>query len=322
MALTEQARWLLSMIYRVGAPRFHEFSPEQARRSFLKLQRAFCGPAPELAAVENFFIPRGGDGDGMPVRLYRPQSVAGERLPLCIFYHGGGWCVGDLDSHDVLCRQLAHLGACAVLAVGYRLAPEHPFPAAPDDAWLALEWVKAEGAKHGIDPQRLALCGDSAGGTLAIVTTLAMRDAGQPPPRLLLLIYPCTEIGAVRPSRQRYGHGHFLDGESLEWFFAHYQANPFDWRASPMCASSLAGLPPVFLLAAECDPVVDEGAAFVDRVLAEGGEAERFVMPGMIHGFVCLRKVFPEADDAVIRLAASLKARLIGHLPASGMNHG
>ncbi|GHU03721.1 acetylhydrolase [Betaproteobacteria bacterium] len=321
MALTEQARWMLDMVNRVGAPRFHEFSPEQARRSYRKLQLAFGFPPPEVGAevgtVDTIFIPRP-DGSSMEARLYRPVPGApagsgahGALAPFLIFYHGGGWCVGDLDSYDTLCRKFANGSGAVVLAPHYRLAPEHPFPAAPDDALLAVSWARAHGHDFGLDAERIALGGDSAGGALAIVTALALRDGGGTQPRLLVLAYPCTDINdAPYPSRARYDNGYFLDRETLEWFFTHFQGDPADWRASPMCAGRMDGLPPVLLVAAEYDPLVDEGAAFIARVAQAGGQTGRIVVPGMIHGFLSLGKLFPEAGPAVAEITARLGAAL------------
>lgn len=305
-ALTTEARRLLDMAYRVGVPRFYEFDLAQARRSYQKLQLAFSPPAPMVGAVEDFAIARE-DGSQMHVRLYRPLAASAKAvLPLFIHYHGGGWCVGDLESYDAMCREFANGGHCAVLSVDFRLAPEHPFPAAPEDALLAVRWARAEAARLLIDPARLALGGDSAGGTLAIVTALALRDAREAPPLLLSLAYPCVEIGGTRPSRARYGNGYFLDRETLDWFFSHYRPDPADWRASPMRAPSLAGLPPILLVAARCDPLLDEGAAFAERIAREGGEIERVVVPGVVHGFLGLGKLFPEAGENLRRMTARL----------------
>lgn len=315
MFLTPETRSLLDMAYRVAAPRFHELSPAQARHSFQKLQFAFRPEAPAVASVTEVPIPRA-DGSALLARLYRPvRSHHDEALPLLIFFHGGGWCVGDVPSYDVLCRELANGSDCAVLSVEYRLAPEHPFPAAPDDARLAFEWCVDNAGLLAIDAQRLALGGDSAGGNLSIVTALAAREAGASPrPAFLLLVYPSTEILSARPSRERYAQGYFLDRETLQWFFERYlpEGNTEDWRASPMRAASLAGLPPMLLIAAEHDPLVDDCAAFVERVRAEGGRVDHHVVEGVVHGFFTLGKAIPEAGRAVELAARSLRQALRG----------
>lgn len=309
MPLTPDSRALLDMAYRIGAPRFHELSVEQARRSSQKLHFAFRPDAPAVAAVNDIAM----GPAALPARHYRPQG-GDTTLPLLIFFHGGGFCVGDLASYDVLCRELANAAGCAVLSVDYRLAPEHPFPAAVHDAVFAFEWAVANASLLGIDPLRIALAGDSAGGNLALVAALTQRDqpacAGGVLPCFLGLIYPCTEIHSQRRSRIDYAQGYFLDLETLEWFFERYlpEGGAEDWRASPMHASSLAGLPPMWVLGAEYDPLVDDCRAFAARVRAEGGVVEYCEAPGVLHGFLTLGKRFPEAGRYVDLLARALHA--------------
>ncbi|MGD9870280.1 MAG: alpha/beta hydrolase [Thauera sp.] len=313
MPLSPETRSLLDMAYRVGAPRFHELSPAQARHSFHKLQFAFRPEAPAVAAVAEVPIPRR-DGSALLSRLYRPlSSHHDDVLPLLIFHHGGGWCVGDVPSYDVLCRELANGSGCAVLSVEYRLAPEHPFPAAIEDARLAFDWCADNAALLGIDAVRIALGGDSAGGNLAIVTALALRDEDRQP-AFLMLVYPSTEIISTRPSRTLYSAGYFLDRETLQWFFERYlpEGNTEDWRASPMRAGSLAGLPPMLLIAAEFDPLVDDCAAFAQRVAQEGGVVDYQLVEGVVHGFFTLGKAIPEAGRAVALAAAALRRALRG----------
>jgi len=300
MPLSPEARSLLDMAYRVGAPKFHDLSPAQARHSFQKLQFAFRPEAPAVASTTEVPMPRP-DGSALLSRLYRPVSSRPEDvLPLLIYFHGGGWCVGDVASYDVLCRQIANASRCAVLSVDYRLAPEHPFPAALDDAALAFEWAVAHADLLGVDAGRIALGGDSAGGNLSIVTALSLRGA-EITPRFLLLVYPSTEIRSERPSRQNYGEGYFLDFGTLQWFFERYlpDGNTEDWRASPMRAASLAGLPPTLLISAEFDPLVDDCQAFVQRMNHEGCAVDYVQVDGVVHGFMTLGKLFPQADEAL-----------------------
>jgi len=311
MPLSPETLSLLDMAYRIGAPRFHELLPAQARHSFHKLQFAFRPEAPAVASTAEVPIARA-DGSALLARFYRPLgSHAGERLPLLIFMHGGGWCVGDVPSYDVLCRELANASGCAVLSVEYRLAPEHPFPAAPDDARLAFHWAIDNADLLDVDPKRIALGGDSAGGNLAIVTALALRGA-EHEPAFLLLIYPSTEIRSTRPSRDRYAEGFFLDRGTLEWFFERYLpgGDTEDWRVSPMRAASLAGLPPMLVIGAEFDPLVDDCAAFAARVREEGGVVEYRMFEGVVHGFFTLGKLFPEARAAVALSARSMRRHL------------
>lgn len=315
MALTDKARTLLEMVYRVGAPRFHELTVGQARHSFEKLQFAFGGERVPVASVTEVPMARP-DGSALLARLYRPLrgDALDDNLPLVVFFHGGGWCIGDVASYDGYCRRLANASHCAVLSVDYRLAPEHPFPAAVVDAYFALEWAVEHALLLGIDPQRIAVAGDSAGGTLSIVTALAARDAAGPAISFLALVYPCTEIVSDRASRDRYGDGYFLDRESLTWFFERYLgiSSASDWRASPALAPSLAGLPPIALVTAECDPLTDDCLAFAKRVMAEGGEVEHIGVPGMIHGFATLMGLFSEAQDTLDMLALRIRSALYG----------
>lgn len=312
MALSAQAKALLDMVYRVGAPRFHELTVAQARHSFHKLQFAF-GAAPQpVASTTEVPMPRA-DGSALLARLYRPLTAAADDLlPLVIYLHGGGWCIGDVGSYDPLCRQLANASECSVLSVEYRLAPEHPFPAAIEDALFATEWAWENAALLGAESDRIALAGDSAGGNLAIVTALLARDRGSVPIRYMALIYPSTEMQSTRASRERFGQGYFLDRESLVWFIERYLplGGVEDWRASPMRVESLAGLPPVLLVTAECDPLTDDCLAFSERVRLEGGEVEHLGVEGMVHGFITLGKLFPEAEAVVTDISRRLRNAL------------
>ncbi|MBT0962240.1 alpha/beta hydrolase [Denitromonas iodatirespirans] len=313
MALDPKARALLDMVYRVGAPRFHELNVTQARHASEKLLFAFRPDAPPVASVTEVPIPRG-DGSVLMARLYRPlQAASGQILPLLVFYHGGGWCVGDVPSYDVVCRELANGAGCAVLSVEYRLAPEHPFPAAFDDALWAPEWAIEQADLLEIDPERVALGGDSAGGNLSLAAALAWRGrAGLPPLRYLAAIYPCTEIHSTRPSRETYGEGYFLDRESLRWFFERYlpHGEGEDWRASPMRAETLTGLPPMTLVTAGCDPLTDDCLAFAERAEREGVTVRHHAYAGMVHGFFTLGGFFPQANEAVAQVAADLAEAL------------
>ena len=297
------------MVYRVGAPRFHELTLAQARHSFQKLQFAFGAEPQSVASVTDVPIPRA-DGTALLARLYRPVSAgANESLPVVIYFHGGGWCIGDVGSHDSLCRQLSNLSRCAVLSVDYRLAPEHPFPAAVEDALFATEWARDNAGLLDLDADRIALAGDSAGGNLAVVAALFARDRKTVAIRFLVLIYPSTEMLSARASRDLFGLGFLLDRESLVWFYKRYlpKGEVNDWRASPMRAESLADLPPMLLVTAECDPLTDDCLAFAERVRREGGEVEHLGVAGMVHGFVTLGKLFPEAGAILAEVSRRLE---------------
>lgn len=323
MSLSKEVKSLLDMVYRVGARRFHELSPVQARRSFQKLQFAFRPEAPAVGSTTEVPIGRP-DGSVLFARFYRPaQTASDECLPLLIYLHGGGWCVGDIDSYDVLCRELTNGGKCAVLSVDYRLAPENPFPAGLEDALLSFDWVSTNFALLNIDRERVGFGGDSAGGNLAIVAALTLRDRGDAKLKFLALIYPCTQMLSNRPSRNTYSDGFLLDSESLQWFFSRYlpdgQTN--DWRASPMLADSLAGLPPMCLVTAEYDPLTDDCTAFAERVRLSGGEIELFEIPGMVHGFLTLGKLIPECATVLGLVSNSLGRAFWGECSVRGV-HG
>jgi acetyl esterase len=250
----------------------------------------------------------------IPLRLYRPAGVSDATpLPVYVYFHGGGWVIGDLESHDVLCRQLtAESGAC-VIAVDYRLAPEHKFPAAADDAWAATRWIVGHAAELGVDAGRLAVGGDSAGGNLAAVVALMSRDAGGPAIALQVLIYPVTDVGSESQSYADFADGYMLTRDSMRWFTAHYlgrkeEAN--DWRVSPLRAPSLAGLPPALILTAGFDPLRDEGAAYATRLREAGVTVDYVSFGGMIHGFVGMGRVLDSALRAVSLIGAALRQAL------------
>lgn len=315
-ALHPEARALLDMIHRVGAPPFHTLAVGQAREAFRRLQAYGRPPAPAVAMAHDLVIPRFEPGGGeLPARCYRPQGVAARaRLPLVLYFHGGGWTVGDIDCYDVLCRQLCSRAGVAVLSIGYRLAPEHPFPAATDDALLALRWVATHAETLGVDGSRLAVAGDSAGGNLAIVAALEARDRGGPRLAFQLLFYPSTDQSGTHCSHERYGRGFGLDRDTILWFQDHYLPDRhalLDWRASPLRAASFAGLPPALVITAECDPLVDDCALYARALDRAGVPVAHSCYPGMIHGFVTLGRLFPAADAAVSEASRAL-ARALG----------
>lgn len=313
MPLDPKAKSLLDMMYRVGAPRLCQLNEGQARRSFEKLLFAFRPDAPPVASVSEVPMARA-DGSALITRLYRPlQATPDAVLPLLVYCHGGGWCLGSVGTYDVLCRELANGANIAVLSVGYRLAPEHPFPAALEDTQLAVDWAMHHADMLQIDANRVALGGDSAGGTLTLAAALARRDCTDTPAlQHLALIYPCTDLFSERPSRQAYADGYGLDHDTLLWFYARYlpEGDADDWRVSPMAADSLAGLPPMTLVTAECDPLIDDCVAFAERVVSEGGEITHHEYPGMIHGFLTLGAHFPQANTAVAQVAAAMAGAL------------
>jgi len=236
------------------------------------------------------------DGGAIGARLYRGRP-AGAPAPVLLFFHGGGYVLGGLDSHDSLCRSLAHHAPCNVLAVDYRLAPEHRFPTAFLDAEDALAWLRRHGAGHGLDIGRMAVGGDSVGGTLAAALCMAERDAGRPSPTLQLLLYPCTAAWQDSASHERFAVGYLLEGKNLDWMFNQYLRNPADrqdWRFAPLQAGDLSRLPPAHIVLAEYDPLIDEGRLYAARLEAAGVPVDLKIYAGMVHDFARLGSVTEE----------------------------
>jgi acetyl esterase len=296
---------LLRLVQRAGRPPFHQLAPAQARRSYASVAEVLDLPRQALARVEPQEVPAR-DGARLPARLYASSH---ERLPTLLYLHGGGFTIGDLDTHDSLCRQLAWRAGIAVLALAYRLAPEHRFPVAVDDAWDALQWLAKHSGRLGLDGARLAVGGDSAGGTLAAVTALQARDAGLPL-ALQVLITPGTASDMDSGSHQRFGQGYLLERADIEWFFDQYidPGRRRDWRFAPLLADPLDGVAPAHVCVAECDPLADEGVAYADRLRAAGVSTQLELWRGVTHDFIKLGRAIPEARSAQAAIAQALRA--------------
>lgn len=308
--LDPQAQALLDLMVAKGVPPTHTLAPSEARRLYRE-RRAITQPDPPPVAEVRDLATRG-PGGAIGLRLYRPDAAAAP-LPALLYLHGGGWTIGDLDTHDVLCRTLAAAARVAVVAVDYRLGPEHRFPAAVDDAIAAMQWLHREAATLGIDPGRLAIGGDSAGGNLAAVVALALRDAGSPVKlRHQLLIYPATDMRAVAPSHTTNGQGFLLTRETIAYFRDHYlDAGQYaDWRASPLLHPDLAALPPALVLTAGYDPLRDEGRQYADALSAAGTPAQYVCFERQIHGFAPMGRAIDEANTALDLCAAALRRAL------------
>lgn len=253
-------------------------------------------PVPQVDRVEDISLPAR-DGHALPARLYAAHSDAD--LPVLLYIHGGGFTVGSLTTHDVLCRQLSRQGQCAVVSLDYRLAPEHRFPSAVDDSWDALNWLQQQGKTFGLDTTRLAVGGDSAGGTLAAVCALMARDAGLGL-RLQLLFYPGCMARQVTASHHTFAEGFMLDKETVDWFFANYidEADRDDWRFAPMNAPDHTGLAPAWIGLAECDPLVDEGVQYADTLRMAGVPVDLEIYRGVVHGFITMGRAIPDALNA------------------------
>ncbi|HKX43571.1 MAG TPA: alpha/beta hydrolase [Burkholderiaceae bacterium] len=313
--LHPQARALLDYIESRGIPATHTLAVAEAR-SIYRDRRSFTQPTPpEVGEVRE--LQADGPHGAIPLRLYRPSKDDGRdgsaRRPVLVYFHGGGWTIGDLDTHDTLCRELANGAGCAVVSVAYRLGPEHRFPAAVDDCVAATRWVRAQAAELGLDAQRLAVGGDSAGGNLAAVVAIRLRDAPDaataPPIVFQLLIYPATDMRRNAPSHTRNGQGYLLTRDTITYFHDHYITDPahdLDWRASPLLHPDLSRLPPALVLTAGFDPLRDEGLAYADALVAAGNRASYACFERQIHGFILMGKVLDEANTAVALCAAAL----------------
>ncbi|MDE2333231.1 MAG: alpha/beta hydrolase [Rhodospirillales bacterium] len=308
--LDPDARRVLEMIRLANRPPYETLTAAEARALQVASMPILQPPAAEVAQV------RAVDADGIACRLYRPLgSAAGAMLPGLVFLHGGGWMIGSLDTYDVVCRRLANDAGVAVVTVDYRLAPEHRYPAAVEDAVAATRWVAREAHSLGIDPTRLAVGGDSAGGNLAAVLALMARDRALPPIAFQLLVYPATDMTMQMPSYQRFVTDFPLTAATARWFRDAYSPDPVrwtEWQASPLRAASLAGTAPAFVLTAGHDPLVDEGRAYACRLEQEGVRTTLMHMADQMHGFITMGRVVRAADTALLHCAAALRAALSG----------
>ncbi len=306
--LHPQARALLRLIEEKGVPPTHTLPPDQARAFYRERRFVTQPPAPDVGLVCDL---RAGD---IPLRLYRPLGSAPQQpLPVLVYYHGGGWVIGDLDTHDTLCRELANGSGCAVVSVDYRLGPEHRFPAAVDDAVAAARWVLRHGTELALDASRMAVGGDSAGGNLAAVVAIAAREAGDLPLAFQLLIYPATDQRHIAASLEANGQGYLLTRDSMTYYRGHYIADAAqytDWRASPLLHPDLSRLPPAFVLTAGYDPLRDEGLQYAQKLTEAGNTASLVNFERQIHGFITMGKVIDEANVAVQLCASQLRQAL------------
>jgi acetyl esterase len=309
--LHPQTRALLELMEQRGLVPTHTLAYAEARRLYRE-RRAFTQPPPpDIGALRE--LQASGPAGPIPLRMYRPLGAApGAVLPVLVYFHGGGWVIGDLDTHDTLCRELANGAGIAVVSVDYRLAPEHRFPAAFDDSLAATRWVVDQAASLGLDASRVALGGDSAGGNLAAAVSIALRDAGKAP-AFQLLIYPATDQRRGQASYGMAVHRLTLSAQTVAYFHDFYITDPahdLDWRASPLLAEDLSKLPPAFVLTAGHDPLRDEGLQYAQRLSESGVHATLVNFERQIHGFVLMGKVIDEAKAAVALCAAQLRGAL------------
>jgi acetyl esterase len=307
MSLDAHVKTLLDQFATMKLPKMWEIGPQAARAAM----RAgiFRGGDTKIGKVEDRTIP--GPAGAIPIRVYTPLSTTSTLLPGLVFFHGGGFVIGDLETHDDLCRGLCNDSGCRVVSVDYRLAPEHPFPAAVEDCFAATQWVAAHAGELGIDAQKIAVGGDSAGGNLAaVVAQLAKKDG--PKVAFQLLIYPVTQFGAAEETRsmRENAKGYFLERDGMDWFtrcYAPDAAHRNDPRLSPLLAKDVSGLPPAYVITAGFDPLRDEGKDYADKLDAAGVPVTYVNYPGMVHGFFSMRSFIPKAREAVAAAAAAVR---------------
>ncbi|MFZ2469339.1 MAG: alpha/beta hydrolase [Parvibaculum sedimenti] len=312
MALDPQVKALLDgMAANPDAPRLIDLPPAGGREMYRAMASQLDVQGQPIGKVEDRTIP--GPVGEIPLRLYTPVAAGSEALPVLVYFHGGGWVIGDLETHDALCRTLANESGCKVVAVDYRLAPEHKFPAAAEDAFAAVQWVEAHAAEIGVDANRIAVAGDSAGGNLAAVVSLMARDAKGPHISFQMLIYPVTDTNTDTISYREFAEGHFLERDGMIWFFNHYlgDVDRNDPRVAPLKAASHQGLPPAYVVTGGYDVLRDEGRAYAETLKKAGVPVEHVNYEGMIHGFFNLQGVLDTGREAVKAAAQALKIALV-----------
>ncbi|HYF08650.1 MAG TPA: alpha/beta hydrolase [Acetobacteraceae bacterium] len=309
LPLDPGAQRVLDLIKEIGRPPMHTLTPDEARAASAKSRPVLQPEPPEVAEVEDLTCP----GPAGPIRLRRYRGLGTEAkaaLPCLVFYHGGGWVIGDLDSHDQVARSLANHAGCCVIAVDYRLAPEHRFPAAVDDSAAALRFVAANAAALRVDASRIAVGGDSAGGNLSAVLAIMGRDGAVPAPGFQLLLYPATDMAGLYPAHDRFTEGYPLVRDTMRYFTAHYVPDPAqrtDWRASPLRATSLAGVAPAFVMTCGHDPLVDEGIEYARRLEREGVRVTHLHVADQMHAYLTMGKFIPASDLTLRQSAAALR---------------
>jgi len=311
MPLDPLLKALLDQMAAQPAPPMWEMEPAMAREAFVAMMDAIGPKGVAIGKTVNVTMP--GPGGEIDLRVYTPVAAGSDALPGLIFFHGGGWVIGDLETHDGLCRILANEAGVRVIAVHYRLAPDHKFPAALDDAVAAVNWVEANAASLGVDANRLAVGGDSAGGGLAATVTQIAKQKGGPKLAYQMLCFPVTQIGEETASLREFAEGYLLERATLMWFYEHYLpsgADRADPRVSPLKAQDVSGLPPAYVMLAGFDPLHDEGLAYAEKLRAAGVQVTVADYPDMVHDFIYMQAVLPQAQRALHAAAAALKGAL------------
>jgi acetyl esterase/lipase len=307
--LDPQARALVERAAAAGAPPLDALSAHEARRAYRESRAALAAAPLHVEEIRELSIP--GPEGPMRARLYRPRAAEGP-LPGMAYFHGGGFIYGDLDTHDGVCRGIAHSARCTVVSVDYRLAPEHPFPAAVEDAVAATRWIAANASALGMDPDRLVVAGDGAGGNLAAVVALSAREAGGPDIAMQVLVCPVTDFSRESESVARFGEGYLLTRESMRRVKRSYlrdERDAKDWRASPLGMEDLSRLPPAYVITAGFDPLRDEGREYAERLIGAGTPATLECFEGQVHGFLVAGAVIAAAGHAIQRIGQMMRMR-------------
>jgi acetyl esterase len=316
MPLDAQSQAVLNMMAAAGLPPIELTTAAQARELRAALRAsfsAFAGPVPEPARIEDRTI------GGIPIRVYWPHLV--KPLPILVYFHGGGWVLGDIEGYDPACRALAMASGCIVASVEYRLAPEHPYPAALEDCYTATKYIAENAHEFDADPARLAVGGDSAGGNLAAAVTLLAQETGGPEILFQLLIYPATDYSADTGSFQEFGEGYFLTAAGMRWFWQQYTGkaeNGLKYWVSPLSAKNLGGLPAAFVITAECDVLRDQGEAYAHRLEEAGVPVQLKRYDGAIHGFFNMAGMLDTGKQAISDAGAALWNKLGARAATAG----
>jgi acetyl esterase len=312
MPLDPLVKAFLDQMSAIPSPKMWMLPPSQAREVF-KTSMRLSGPKDvPVGKIENISIP--GPGGPLRLRLYKPVAAGGEALPVLVYFHGGGFVIGDLDTHDGLCRMFVDEGEFAVIAVDYRLAPEHVDPAAADDAYAALVWIEQNASDLGIDANRIAVGGDSAGGHITAVVTHLAKEKGAPKIAYQLLLFPSTQFGDQTVSRQQFSIGYFLDKQTLDWFASKLLppgVNASSPLISPLHAREFSGLPPAYIMLGGYDPLHDEGLQYANRLKEAGVQVFVDDYSDMVHCFIYMQTILPQAHEAVKKAARAVRAALV-----------
>ncbi len=311
--LNPHVKALLNLMVQRAIPPLHTLPPAQARVLYRERKNLTQPAPPDVAEVRE--LQSSGPHGPIPLRMYRPAGTKLDAvLPALVYYHGGGFVIGDLETHDTLCRELCNGSGCAVVAVDYRLAPEFRFPCAVDDCLAATYWVANNAQSLQIDPARLAVGGDSAGGNLAAVIAILARDAADLAIAFQLLIYPITDARCGAQSHTTNGQGYMLTNDTMDYFLGHYltdESEKLDLKVSPLLSADLSKLPPAFVLTAGYDPLHDEGLQYAQRLSESGNVATYVCFARQMHGFIPMGRAIDEAGAAVSMCASELRRQLL-----------